>query len=1542
MVASRGQNLQASLSLFHPIVAEWFAGRYGEPTEVQSRGWPAIASGRHVLLSAPTGTGKTYAAFLFALNRLLTGEWESGTTRVLYVSPLKALNNDIRVNLLGPLEELRRFFVERGQVIAKIDVLTRSGDTPEAERRRMRRNPPEILITTPESLNIILSSPRSREGLSGVRAVILDEIHSLIAEKRGTHLMTAIERLVLLAGEFQRIGLSATVKPLAAAAEFLGGYRLAPGAGEPRYERRSVEAIESVESKRMELSVAYPKEAEARTGDDLGAPRADDTYWEIVARELCEVIGRRRSTLIFVNSRQLAERLAHLINEHSGRTLAYPHHGSLSRELRAVVERRLKEGELKAIVATSSLELGIDIGDLDEVILVQTPPGIAQAVQRVGRAGHSVGLVARGTIIPSHGMDLMRALVASDLVARRDIEESTPVICPLDVLAQVMISMTSVAPWKLDDLFAFLRTSCSYHPLTRTQFDLVIQMLEGRYMDSRIRELGPRVSVDRIEGIVRARDGARFLLYSSGGTIPDRGYYGLHVRGSDAKVGELDEEFVWERKVGDTFALGSQRWRIVAIDHQRVVVVPWQGSVNSAVFWRAEALNRSYHFSEAIGEYLERCEKALAHPAGQRAAAGESVRPVIPAPSSASMVTVMSLEAYLCRQRESTRAPLPHRHHLLIERSRGKDGVGYLILHTMWGGTLNQPLALALSALIRRSVTALDVIADNDTIVIVLPEELDRDEGIAALDVRELLGEIRDENLEELLAEELETSGYFGARFRESAGRALLLPKAHHGKRMPLWVTRLRAKRLLDRMRQYTDFPIVAESWRECIRDDFDLASLKRLLSELRSGEIQVSDVTTAAPSPFTAGAVWTSTGSYMYAGDAPGGSPRAGGASLSRGLLEEMVFSRELRIRIPKEAAEKFDAKLKRTAIGWSPHGARELIDWAKERSLIPRDEWRTVVEASAREGGTTPEELLRETQSRTALMGPAIVAIEERRRVERMLLDEEGPAELLREWLQYYGPIDQEWVYSFLRDCAAAAGASARGGSAPRTESGTDGGRLDRRLFENAVELLVGERAVVRDTLTDAAKGVELCDAENLERLLGFLRRELAPSFSPLPLEKLPLFLADWQGLRGANGEALPGEEGLRGMLERLFGFPEHAALWERDLFPARLGGYRRHWLDRLLADTELEWFGCGKERLSFRFRSDGDLFTNRGASRDGSEAADSSAGDPAPTAAGRRLALPEAGARYTFQDLRERSALSAQEFAAEVWRLVWKGRLLCDSFEPVRRMAAAGFRLERLGGVGSRGGQSAPARGANAFFGATHARRSGRWQTQAPLPGTWYTPPARSDGDLLDELETSKERVRLLLDRYGILFRELLARELPELHWSRLFKPLRLMELSGEVYAGVFFDSIPGLQFISHAALSRLREELREDAIYWMNATDPASISGVDLPIKQSWPSRLPSNHVVIHGSRVVLVSRRNCAWLDLYVEPGDPRLGKYFALFTALLERDVDPPSSIKVERINGIAVRESPYRHALLSFGFHEDFKVYSLWSAGGRAGAVGV
>ncbi len=1511
------EKTSAALSVFHPVVAGWFQRQVGEPTLVQAQVWPRIAAGENVLVTAPTGSGKTLATFLWSLNQLLTGEWRGGRTRVLYVSPLRALNNDIQRNLLGPLGQLEVELEAAGVQPEAVRVQTRSGDTTSAERQKMLRHPPEVLITTPESLNILLTSKGGRSILGSVECVILDEIHAVAGGKRGTHLITAVERLGLLAGEFQRLALSATVRPAERIARFVGGFQLGPLGvdGEPVGRPRPVTVIASSEEKRYDLRVvARGQDTSSPTERKSAAVRVEPSpteVWEPLIDGIRRRIESNRSTLIFANSRRLTEKLTRLLNEPEASDLAYSHHGSLSREIRAVVEERLKEGRLAALVATNSLELGIDIGALDEVLLVQTPATVASAVQRLGRAGHQVGAPSRGRLYALFDRDLLDAAVMARAVLEQEIEESRPVTGALDVLAQVMLSMVVAETWNVEELFAFLRSTYPYRDLKRRQFDLVVEMLAGRYADSRIRELRPRVTVDRVENTIRARPGVARLIYQSGGTIPDRGYFHLRLQDSMAKIGELDEEFVWERSVGDTFTLGAQNWQIRGITHNDVLVVPARRSSAMAPFWRAEERNRSFHLASRTGDFLERADSLLESNDGRAILLRQLARE-----HSVDASAAEDLVRLLEHQRAVTGCGLPHRKHMVIERVTDPDpreGRSGLVLHSFWGGQVNRPWALALAAAWERQEgRPLSIEQDNDCLLFSAGEHLDVDR---------LLGLVRPDNVEELLRHSLERSGFFGARFRENAGRALLLPRASFRRRVPLWLNRQRAKKMLASVSRYEDFPVLVETWRTCLQDEFDLESLKLVLGELERGEIHWSEVSTSGASPLAANVLWKQTNRLMYEDDMP---EEAHSSGLRRDLLQELVYSSQLRPRLPSALVDRFQRKLHRIYPGYAPQSARDLVDWTRERVVLPVGEWQELLAAMGRNlaGGEDDldailqsaserlvwvqgrdsrdrleivvhvEDLPRlfrglDWQQETVELRPLVsgsdgsrVALEwalERlaqpsRPTDREIDRQEGGAtlvDLVSEWIRFYGPFPER----LLAETFALGEAETR----------------------EAVEALLEEERVVIDRFRSGNdQRLEICDSDNLERLLRLLRAEARPSFEALSLDQLPLFLATQQDLGSAGGDP----ERLKAALEGLFGYPAPARLWESEFLPARLEPYYTAWLDALMQETDLSWLGCGRERLTFALRPELELFPGPG-STDSAQPAEETL---------KRL-FSEREGRFGLEELRRDSGLDAAQLTDTLWSQAWEGSVSNSTFLAVRQAALNQFRsVESEGSPEAKSGAS-----------SRHARRSRpeRWRATRTVPGDWYRLEDRdnleAERDAMEVEELNRERARQLLQRYGILFRELLARELPALRWSNLFRTLRIMELSGEVLAGHFFQGPQGLQFISPAAYRRLREGLPADRIFWMGALDPASPCGLAVEeLNGRLPPRRVGTHLVYHGAELMVVARRQGRDLQIEVEPDHPYLRDYLGFLKVLLTRQFDPMHGIAIESINGEPATDSPY------------------------------
>ncbi len=1487
--------------IFHPLIARWFREEVGEPTDIQLKTWPAAAEEKHLLITAPTGCGKTLAAFLWALNQLIISRWDTGSVRVLYISPLKALNNDIRKNLLGPVEKISRLFRESGEVFPEINILTRSGDTPAADRRRMLKSPPEILITTPESLNLILSSSNSIRMLKGVRAVIMDEIHSILGTKRGTHMITAVDRLVEYTGEFQRIALSATITPRETAAEFIGGFEMVRTGEEPLYKKREVEIVVSDMKKEIDVDIDFPPGARENL--------VDNSWWPSLVTEFRNVIGESSSTLLFTNSRKLAEKVTRLINEDAGEPLVYSHHGSLSKEIRLLVEEKLKKGELKGIVATSSLELGIDIGRLDRVVLVQAPFSISSALQRMGRSGHSVGEKSRGTIYPTHGRDFIDSAVIARAVLEADIEEVRPVESPLDVLAQVIVSLSLGGGRELDPVYYLIKSSYPYRNLDRQHFDLVIKMLAGRYADTRIRELEPRIILDMISGSFSAGKGAAMVLYMSGGTIPDRGYFQLRVKDSGARIGELDEEFTWERSIGEKFTLGVQTWQITNITHNDVEVVPFAGSQGIIPFWKADGVNRDFHFAEKAGLFLKEADEYLGDP-GYR----EMLMNRYHMRETAAEETI----AFLRAQVESTGTRLPHRHHIVIEHfddPGNRSDLKQVIVHTNWGGRVNTPFAQALGAAWEDKYGyRLEIFTDNHALLIMLPH---------SFRTEDIFGMVTEENLETLLRKTLESTGFFGARFRMNAGIALLLPRGGFRKRLPLWLNRLRSKKLLDAVKKYRDFPILLETWRSCLRDEFDLKNLLLLLGEVREGGVKITETVTGSPSPFAGGLIWRQVDKYMYQDDTPFSETASG---LSGELIRKIIGSPELRPRISSSLTDLFQGKVRRTEEDYSPSSPEELIEHVKERLLIPPDEWELLINAMERDHGEKPDflsGLIPRRLVRVKLPGSdifSVAAIEmlpflteglELKRedpVIRVIGGEEGldPKEhegllekaysvykkdesadnertgegILIQFLSFYGPVEAEFPGEIFG--------------------------LSRERLLALLDSLLEENLIVEGEISDRKSATEICHGDNLEILIRISRKERQPRFEAREITALPLFLAAYQGIvpLDRDGDCTPhGEdrymEGLKSGFEKLFGYPAPANAWEEYIIPARVTPYYTAWLDSLMQTSGLTWFGCGNKKLGFSLQEDLDLFVENNPDEDEDS----------------HSLLPEIPGRYTLMDIMKLTGLGHVEARDLLWKSVWKSRVSSDSFETVRIAILNKFNPNPH----------------DLDKGVVRAM-TGRWNSKGPVSQYWHGLRGETgERDLIEEEELNRERARQLFARYGILFRELLAYEQDALKWGRLFRTLRLMELSGEIISGHFFRGIAGLQFISHEGFRFLRDFRDDGRIFWLNAADPASLCGIKVDeLKTYLPARFPSTFTVFHGEKLVMKIMKNCKEVEILTGPGDRDIPRYLRFFKILLARDFNKMHTIYVNKINGKPARTSDYGHLFTESGFTGEYNSLML------------
>src|SRR5579872_6750507 len=1214
------------LDLFTPATRQWFRGAFAGPTSVQERGWREVAAGRHVLMAAPTGSGKTLAAFLWCIDRLLLEPVppEAERCRVLYVSPLKALAHDVDRNLRSPLVGIGHQVEAQGLRAPDLAVAIRTGDTSSEARRSMERHPPDILITTPESLFLILTSA-ARKMLASVRWVIVDEIHSVASTKRGSHLALSLERLsALTRTEPQRIGLSATQRPLEEVGKFLGGTD------------REVSIVDAGRLKTMEVTVQVPVE-------DMSRLSAEDetshmpSIWPAIYPLLLSLVQEHRSTIIFVNSRRLAERIAARINELAEDEIVRAHHGSIAREQRLIIEDQLKAGLLRGLVATSTLELGIDMGAVDLVLQIEAPPSVASGIQRVGRAGHSVGEVSKGILIPKFRGDLLESAAVVEGMLEGRIESTVVPRKPLDVLAQQIVAMCALDEWDVEELGRVVRRAYPYGDLGPRAFESVLDMLSGRYPSDQFAELRPRIVWDRLSGKLRGRAGAQRLAVTNPGTIPDRGLYSVNLASDGRRVGELDEEMVYETRVGETFVLGASTWRIVEITPSQVIVNPAPGEPGKIAFWKADTPSRPVELGAALGKMVRELRALEPDAAARR----------LRERAGFDDLAIKNLLAYLQDQAAATGA-VPDDQTIVVERFRDEVGDWRVCLHTPFGGRVHAPLALALEAHLQEAL-GVDVRAlwTDDGIAFQLPEV----EAPPSLD--QLI--LEPEEVERLVSAQLPASALFAARFRENAARSLLLPRRRPGQRTPLWQQRMRSAGLLQVAGKYPDFPILAETWREVMTDYFDMPALAALLRSVRSREIRVVAVDTERASPFASSLLFSYVAEFMYEGDQPLAERRAQALTLDRELLAELLGSEDLRELLDPDAIIAVELELQGLLPERFPRDPDEAHDLlarlgdlsdgeARDRGVAA--EWLTSLQAERRAvtvrlaGDTRWIAAEDAGRYREALGASLPIGLPE------VFLDAgAAPLEsLLRRYARTHVPFVTADV--------------SRRWSLPATKLELS---LDRLAARG--EILAGE-------FRRATEGREYCHPEVLKMLrrrsLAALRREI----ESVPPDALARFLPAWHGL----GVKAGGIERLLEVVFQLQGIALPATVIERDVIASRVSNYTPRLLDELVSMGEVVWVGRGSlgatdGRVSLYLRVDAPRLIPPP-----SEPATSELHDKI------RSHLKSRGAAF-FRDLYGACGGGDEEVMLDaLWDLVWSGEVTNDTFAPLRMLGPAARRPTR----------------------------------------------------------------------------------------------------------------------------------------------------------------------------------------------------------------------------------------------------------------------
>jgi ATP-dependent Lhr-like helicase len=1509
---------------FHPAVSAWFNRSFGAPTPAQARGWPAIQRGDSTLILAPTGSGKTLAAFLSCVDRLMFSPEPSAgeRLRVLYVSPLKALAVDVERNLRAPLAGIASEALARGDAHRIPAVAVRSGDTPAAERARFARDPADILITTPESLYLLLTS-NARERLRSVETVIVDEIHALVPTKRGAHLALSLERLERLTGRrLQRIGLSATQRPLDEVARFLGGAEDEPAAdpaapaeapvpgpraGAPRW--RPVTLVDAGTRKALELTVEVPVEDMARMGEPVEPPGgavaqgpARASIWTAIHPRLLELIRAHQSTLVFVNSRRVAERLAAALNDLAGETLVHAHHGSVARPQRMAIEEALKAGRVRGLVATSSLELGIDMGAIDLVVQIEAPPSVASGLQRIGRAGHQLGAASTGILFPKFRADLLACAALTECMQAGEVEESHYVRSPLDVLSQQLAAMVALEPWPVEELWRAVRRSAPFAGLSRPVFEGVLDLLAGRYPSDELSDLRPRAVWDRVRGTVRAREGTRRVAVVNGGTIPDRGLYGVFLAGAkagQARVGELDEEMVFESRVGEVFLLGASSWRIEEITHDRVLVSPAPGEPGKMPFWKGDSPGRPLELGRRIGRLAR--ELAAAPPAEATAR--------LRGRHGLSESAARNLLRFLEDQRAATGA-VPDDRTVVVERCRDELGDWRVCVLSPFGAPVLVPWCMAATARARDQLgVELESIWTNDGFALRVPDREEeagsprpRGEGEARAigtgpDVAFLFP--APEEVEALVTAELSRTPLFAARFREAAGRALLLPRRRPGQRTPLWQQRKRAHDLLAVASRYPEFPMILEAYRECLQDEFDLPALAGILAELRQGEVRAVTVDTRVPSPFAASLLFGFVASFMYDGDAPLAERRAQALAVDQAQLRQLLGEAELRELLDADALAAQEARLQHLAPELRARSADGLADLFLRLGDLSRAE----VEArcASTEVAAALDRLVEEQRVvPVRVAGEArFVAVEDAARY-RDALGVPLPPDLPEVFL---GPVADALPGLLGRHARrhapfTTAEAAARFGVAPA-------------VAEVALDRLLAEGRLLEGAFRPHGREREWCDPEVLRRLRRRSLARLREEVEPVEPAALARTLLAWHGIprRGRGLDA------LLDAVEKLQGAPLPASLLETELLPARVDGYLRGDLDALAAGGEVLWVGL--EPLGER---DGrvalflaDALPRLLPSGFGAVPADLPERE-------RRLLdhLSARGASF-FAELHEAAGGGfPPETVEALWALVWRGLVTNDTFQVLRAYTESAPRRERARRAEPRSGfyrsrrQAPPAAGGR--FSLVASRRAGVAQS----PTAWSAAVAQQ-----------------LLSRYGFVTRGAAAAEGLPGGFSAVYEVFRHLEESGRIRRGYFVAGVGAMQFALPQALDQLRgarDPAERVAVAVLSATDPACPYGALLewpPLPGGPDGRRPARTV---GARVVLVDgapavhvarglRQLLAWLP-ELEPERARVGTAAArALVELAQESKGRGEGVRVEEVNGVPAASHPLAAFLVAEGF---------------------
>lgn len=1515
--------------VFSPATRDWFLRAFKQPTAVQSQTWHVAAHGEHALVIAPTGSGKTLAAFLYALDQLFRegGEHASEahkrkTSRILYISPIKALGTDVQRNLQIPLQGIADERRRRGEMEVNIRVGIRTGDTPAQERSKLTRNPPDILITTPESLYLMLTS-RARETLRGVETVIIDEVHAVAGSKRGAHLALSLERLdALLHTSAQRIGLSATVRSVSDVAEFLGGDRSVTVVNPPAMRHPQIRIVVPVANMDDVSSVA------SGTGENSHAGR-EGSIWPYIETGILDEVLRHRSTIVFTNSRGLAEKLTARLNElyaarlqrsptiavdaanfesTSGATsnrvqssdvyIARSHHGSVSKEQRAITEQALKSGELRCVVATSSLELGIDMGAVDLVIQVATPLSVASGLQRIGRAGHQVGGISKGLFFPRTRRDLIDSAVIVECMFAGKLENLTPPHNPLDVLAQQTVAAAAMDALQVDEWYARVRRAAPWKDLPRRVFDTTLDMLSGRYPSGDFSAFRPKLIWDRESGILTARPGAQLLAVTSGGTIPDRGMYSVLLpegeeQAGSRRVGELDEEMVYESRVNDIITLGATSWRIQQITRDQVIVTPAPGRSARLPFWRGEGNGRPSELGEMIGDFL--------HLLADGAFFSGSIPPWL-----AEENTLANIKGLIDEQRKAT-GIVPGSRHLVLERCRDEIGDWRIILHSPYGRRVHEPWALAIAGRIHALWGAdASIVASDDGIVARIPDTDGKlpDAAIFLFEPEKLL---------QIVREAVGSSALFAARFRECAARALLMPGRTPGHRTPLWQQRLRASQLLEIAQGYPDFPIILETLRECLQDVYDLPALERLMRRLNGGEIQISDVTTTTPSPFAASLLFGYVAEFMYQSDAPLAERRASVLSLDSELLRNLLGQVDPGELLDPQVIRQVEEELQRLAAGREAKGEEGLFDLLRELGPM------TVEDLVQRHTGSSEEiETYVENLLAAKRIFPAMIAGQK----HLACMDD---AARLRDALGVPLPHSLPEIYLhrvnyplrdlFLRYLRTHALVTAE-------QLARDFG-LGIAIVEEQLQQL-RERGLVMNLQQDVWVSDEVFRRLRLRSLQA--AREAT---RPVPSTVYARLLLERQGVLPATDGSpalfaatstgvYEGVDGVMRVIEQLAGVGLPASLWESQILPARVRDYSPEMLDELLATGAVIW--SGQKKLG-----DDDGLVALHLQEYAAESLTPVENDHAKRSAIQQaiIAVLADGGAWFAQQIAQRvgekigQPVDASPLQEALWELVWQGVISCDIWAPLRALtrSSTSARPSTRRSHRTRRGRPAYTSSISPLVSYNTPKLAGRWSLLQVEP--------------LNDTERMLALAENMLDRYGIVSRQAVIAENIPGGFPSMQTLCRSMEDSGRIMRGRFVEGLGGAQFADRLTIDRLRDlatqatQTRHYTPVALSANDPANVWGTLLP----WPAHpatlVPTRRagalVVVSGGKLLLYLAQGGKKMLVWQEKEELLAPGVFQALTTALRRE--PRLRFTLTEVNDQPVRQTPMFTLLREAGF---------------------